>query len=98
MDTVTEYEERAARGRKVALISGVVLALIAAVVVFRSGMLRGGSDARGRARDAEVHDDRLLAFDHHVRWLQIAMHHAGFVRGLEPRRDLPCNRHDLLNR
>ena len=45
----------------------------------------------GRARDAEVHDQRMVTVDHDVGRLQIAMHDADFVRSLEPGGNLPGN-------
>jgi len=44
----------------------------------------------GRARDAEVHDQRVvLRVDHDVGRFQIAVHDAGLVRGNQPRDHLP---------
>ena len=41
---------------------------------------------------------RVIAVDHDVGRLEIAMHDAGVVRGLQARGDLPGERHDLRDR
>ena len=76
------------------------------IVVDRDAELTGGSwRARGRAtasrcrsRDPEVHDDRVLVLDHHVRRLEVPMDDARIVRGLETGGDLPGDRQDLRYR
>ena len=55
----------------------------------RRSSVDAGGGASGRSRDAEVHDDGVVAFDHDVGGLQVAMHHARLVRGDQARRELP---------
>jgi hypothetical protein len=60
-----------------------------------SRRFRRRAAARRRPRDAEVHDDRVLTFEHHVGRLQITMDHAGLVSGLESCGNLPGEGYDL---
>jgi hypothetical protein len=65
------------------------------VPVFRTLAIAAAFWSDGGVRDAEVHDDGFgVAAQHDVGGLEIAMHHAGVVRGLEPRGHLPRNGHD----
>jgi hypothetical protein len=53
-----------------------------------------GFGGRGGPRNPEVHDDRVVVLrQHDVGGLEVAMNHAGLVRGLQPGGDLPRDRH-----
>ncbi len=55
----------------------------------RPGRQRRARPRRRGSRNAKIHDDGVLAFDHDVGGLQIAMHDTRFVRRLQPGCDLP---------